>query len=154
MGQASSLPAGGGNYFLKKLQLSGSAFVYAATHKVRICFRAAVAHIKKETTTHQTMKHIITILSALALAAAINAAPGDAKGDGKGKGKGKGKGDPAAAFARLDKNSDGKVSKDEFLASPAATKDAAKAEETFKKRDKNGDGFLSKEEFAPAKKPK
>lgn len=92
------------------------------------------------------MKSIITILSVLAIAAGVQAA------DAKGGAKGKGKGDPAAAFAKLDKNGDGKISKEEFMASPAATKDAAKAEESFKKRDKNGDGSLSKEEFAPAKK--
>ncbi len=96
------------------------------------------------------MKSIITILSVLAIAAGVIAA--DAKGDGKGKGKGKG--DPAKAFARLDTNGDGKLSKEEFLASPAAKKDPAKAEQTFGKRDKNGDGFLSQEEFAPAKKAK
>ncbi len=58
------------------------------------------------------MKSIITILSVLAIAAGVNAADGKAKGDAKGKGKGKG--DPAAAFAKMDKNSDGKLSKEEF----------------------------------------
>jgi hypothetical protein len=96
------------------------------------------------------MKIIISILTIAAFSASVHAAD-DAKGKGKAKG---GKGDPAAAFAKLDKNSDGKISKEEFMASPAAQKDAAKAEESFKKRDKNGDGFLSKEEFAPASKGK
>jgi Ca2+-binding EF-hand superfamily protein len=91
------------------------------------------------------MKNIITILSVLAIAATVNAADDAAK---------KGKGDPAAAFAKMDKDSDGKVSKDEFMASPAAKKDAAKAGESFTKKDKNSDGFLSKEEAAPAKKKK
>ena len=98
------------------------------------------------------MKSIISILSVLALAATVSAADGDKpKGGAKG---GKGKGDPAAAFAKMDKDSDGKLSKDEFMASPGAKKDAAKAGESFTKRDKNNDGFLSKEEFAPAKKGK
>ncbi len=96
------------------------------------------------------MKSIITILSVLAIAAGVHAADGKAKGDAKGKGKG----DPAAAFAKLDANNDGKVSKEEFMASPSAKKDAAKAEKSFSNRDKNGDGFLSKEEFSPAKKAK
>jgi Ca2+-binding EF-hand superfamily protein len=62
--------------------------------------------------------------------------------------------DPAKAFAKLDANSDGSVSKEEFLNSPQAKKDATKAEESFGKRDKDKDGKLSKEEFAPAKKKK
>ena len=95
------------------------------------------------------MKSIITLLSVVALAATVTAAEGDAK-----KPEGKGKGDPAAAFAKLDKNGDGKVSKEEYMDSAAAKKDAAKAGESFAKRDKNGDGSLSKEEFIPAKKAK
>jgi Ca2+-binding EF-hand superfamily protein len=90
------------------------------------------------------MKNIITLLSVLAIAATVNAADAPKKG----------KGDPAAAFAKMDKDSDGKISKDEFMATPGAKKDAAKAGETFTKRDKNSDGFLSKEEMAPAKKKK
>lgn len=57
--------------------------------------------------------------------------------------------DPEAAFKKLDTNSDGKVSKDEFK---AKAKDAEKADKAFAKMDKNSDGFLSLEEFTP--KPK
>lgn len=103
-------------------------------------------------TSNQNMKKIITLLSVLAMAATVSAAEGDAKK--KGDGKAKGKGDPAAAFKKMDKDSDGKVSKEEFMATPQAKKDAAKAGESFGKRDKNGDGSLSMEEFAPAKKKK
>jgi Ca2+-binding EF-hand superfamily protein len=55
--------------------------------------------------------------------------------------------DPAAAFAKKDANSDGKVSKEEFL---KGAKDAAKAEAAFAAKDKDKDGSLSKEEFTAA----
>lgn len=97
--------------------------------------------------TQHIMKVITTILSVLALASFVNAAEGDVK---------KPKMDPAKAFAKLDANSDGSVSKEEYMASPQAKKDSAKAEKSFAGRDKDKDGKLSKEEFtaAPAKKKK
>ena len=97
--------------------------------------------------TQHIMTVITTILSVLALASFVNAAEGDAK---------KPKMDPAKAFAKLDANSDGSVSKEEYMASPQAKKDSAKAEKSFAGRDKDKDGKLSKEEFtaAPAKKKK
>ena len=55
-------------------------------------------------------------------------------------------------FKKLDKDGNGSVSKEEFLASPGAKKDAAKATERFGKMDKNSDGSLSKEEMTPKKK--
>ena len=94
------------------------------------------------------MKAITTILSVLALASFVNAAEGDAK-------KEKPKMDPAKAFAKMDANSDGSVSKEEFMATPQAKKDAAKAEKGFAGKDKDGDGKITKEEFtAPGKKKK
>lgn len=54
-------------------------------------------------------------------------------------------------FSAKDKNADGKLSKEEFL---AKAKDAAKAEKGFEKLDKDKDGFLSKEEFTKRGKPK
>ena len=58
--------------------------------------------------------------------------------------------DPEAMFKKMDKNSDGKVSKEEFS---AKAKDAAKADKAFAKLDKDGDGSLTLEEFkARAKK--
>jgi hypothetical protein len=91
------------------------------------------------------MKRTITTLAALAISAAFVTAADEAK---KGAKK---PADPAAAFAKLDANSDGSVSKEEFT---AKAKDKAKAETAFGKKDKDGDGKLSKEEFmaTPAKK--
>lgn len=60
---------------------------------------------------------------------------------------------PEEQFKKLDANSDGKVSLEEYKGKRTGDK-ATKAEETFKKRDKNNDGSLSLEEFAPKKKAK
>ena len=91
------------------------------------------------------MKVITTIISVLAIASFVNAAEGDAK---------KPKADPAKAFAKLDSNSDGSISKEEWMASPQGKKDAAKAEKAFGGKDKDKDGKLSKEEFTAAPKKK
>jgi len=53
--------------------------------------------------------------------------------------------DPQAAFAKKDKNSDGFLSKEEFV---GKAKDPAKGEASFAKKDKNSDGEISLEEFA------
>jgi len=98
------------------------------------------------------MKAITSILSILALAATLNAADGDApKKPEAGKGD-KPKMSPEERFKALDKDSNGTISKEEFMASPGAKKDAAKAGEMFTKMDKNTDGSLSKEEMTPKKK--
>ena len=89
------------------------------------------------------MKRTITTLAAVAISAAFVTAADEAK---KPEGA-KPKADPAAAFAKMDANSDGSVSKEEFL---AKAKDKAKSEASFAKRDKDGDGKLSKEEFTAA----
>lgn len=98
------------------------------------------------------MKAITSILSILALSATLQAADGDApKKPEAGKGK-KAPPTPDQMIKNLDKDGNGTISKEEFLASPQAKKDAAKAEERFGKMDKNKDGSLSKEELTP--KPK
>lgn len=96
------------------------------------------------------MKAITSILSILALAATLNAAEGDAKKPEAGKKKAPPS--PEQRLKMLDKDGNGSVSKEEFLASPAAKKDATKAGEQFTKMDKNSDGSLSLEELTP--KPK
>jgi len=71
----------------------------------------------------------------------------------KGPGGDKPRPDPAAMFAKVDTNSDGKISLEEFLASPRGKKDPVKAEEAFKRMDKDSDGSLTPEEMAPPKRP-
>ena len=75
------------------------------------------------------------ILSALLATAALSFGADEAK---------KKPADPEAAFKKLDKDNDGKLSLDEFKAN---AKDPAKAEQQFKKLDTNGDGSLSLDEF-------
>jgi hypothetical protein len=53
----------------------------------------------------------------------------------------------SATFAKLDKDKDGKLSKEEFSAGRAVED----AEKWFGLRDANGDGFISREEFLPGK---
>ena len=78
--------------------------------------------------------------------------PNLASADDKGKGEKK-KRDPAAVFKKLDKDSDGKLSLEEFV---GKRKDKAKtkAEARFKKLDKDGDSAVSLEEFKSGGKKK
>jgi hypothetical protein len=94
------------------------------------------------------MKSITSILAILALAATVNAAEGDKKPEG-GKKKAP---DMEAMFKKLDKDGNGSISKEEYMASPQAKKDEAKAGERFGKMDKDKDGSLSKAEMTPKKK--
>ncbi len=77
-------------------------------------------------------KTILAIITTLGLCAGAASA----------KGTGKHEGD---YFAKLDTNSDGLISLDEFT---AKAKDSAKAKEIFAKADTNKDGSLDKTEFA------
>lgn len=96
------------------------------------------------------MKVITSLLAILALSAVTSfAAEGDAPKKPAGD---KPKLSPEEMITKLDTDKDGKVSKVEFLASPQAKKDEAKATARFGKMDKNSDGFLTKEEMTPKKK--
>ncbi len=103
------------------------------------------------------MKRIITTFAALAMSVAFSTAADEAKKPdaapaAPAAGEAKKGGGAEAAFAKKDKDSDGNLTKEEFV---AGAKDPAKAEAAFAKRDANGDGKVSKEEFAahgPAKK--
>ncbi len=83
----------------------------------------------------------------LALVAGLFATPAFAKGN-KGAKADK---TPEGQFAKLDANSDGKVTLDEYKASPEAVKLAAKkpeaVEKAFKKIDADGDGNVTLAEF-------
>jgi hypothetical protein len=106
------------------------------------------------------MKKFLVLATTLVAGLAVGLAQAEeGKGDGKGKGKG---GDPAkraeAMIKALDKDGNGTVSKEEFLAGPMATKakaDGKDPEKGFAARDTNKDGQLDKAELsAPPKAPK
>lgn len=60
--------------------------------------------------------------------------------------------DPEKRFAKLDKNSDGKLSLEEYQAGGRKQADPEKRAKLFKKIDADGDGFVSKDEFLAAMK--
>ena len=107
------------------------------------------------------MKAFITTLGALALAGSLAIAedkppgppPGGPGGGGPGGPGGRERPNPGEAFKKLDANSDGSVSLEEFKAGPRAQKDPARAEEIFKKMDKDSDGKLTLEEFKAGRPP-
>jgi hypothetical protein len=53
----------------------------------------------------------------------------------------------AKAFDAMDKNADGNLSKDEFMATKKNQEDPERAGKVFAKLDKDANGILSKEEF-------
>jgi len=87
---------------------------------------------------------IIKLLSLAAIGAAFSLTAAFADDD-KEKKPEKKKADPAARFAKLDADSDGKVTADELKA--GFKKKPEMAEKMMKAKDKNKDGSLSKEEF-------
>lgn len=58
-------------------------------------------------------------------------------------------GDPTIGWKnmlkQMDKNKDGKITRDEFMS--IYKKNAAQAEKNFKWHDKNGDGIITQEEY-------
>ena len=72
------------------------------------------------------------------------------------EGADKPKADPAKAFAKIDANSDGSVTKAEFMASPRGQKDPEKAAKKFTKMDADANGSVNLDEFkaSAAKKDK
>lgn len=99
------------------------------------------------------MKTCIHTLGAMAIAASIcfgqdGQPPKGPGGPGKGK-----RPNPEEIFKKLDANSDGAVSLDEFKAGPRAKEHPEKAEEIFKKIDTDGNGSLSLEEFKAHRPP-
>ncbi len=66
--------------------------------------------------------------------------PGDEHGHGARR-------TPEEMLKRLDTNQDGKISLEEWKASPRSQKDPSRAEEMFKKLDTNHDGVITLEEL-------
>ena len=103
------------------------------------------------------MKILITTCSALALAATLSLAqdkpaappPGAPPGGGEGRPRP----NPEEAFKKLDANSDGSVTLDEFKAGPRAQQNPERAEGAFKRMDKDSDGKLTLEEFKSGRPP-
>jgi Ca2+-binding EF-hand superfamily protein len=88
------------------------------------------------------MKSITVMLAAMALSSTLVLAQDDEK-----KGEDHPKRSPEKIMKKLDTNSDGKISLEEWKASPRHQKDPAKAEELFKTMDTNKDGFISMDEL-------
>ena len=102
------------------------------------------------------MKTCIHTLGAMAIAASLcfgqDGQPPKSPGGSGGPGKGNHP-KPEEIFKKLDTNSDGSLSLDEFKAGPRAQKDPAKAEEIFKKIDSDSSGSVSLEEFKAHRPP-
>jgi hypothetical protein len=100
----------------------------------------------------KTLKLVLSTL-ALSLLAAVAGPDGkEGKGPG-GEGKGPGGKPGEAMFKRLDADSSGDISLDEFKKGPRFANDAAKAEEVYKKIDANGDGKVTLEEMKAMRPP-
>lgn len=89
------------------------------------------------------MKKLYVSLAAVAFFTGACALPAQAADD-------KEKPAPEEQFKKMDKNSDNKVSFEEFK----GKRDEAKAKTAFDKKDANKDGFLSLEEFKATPKKK
>jgi len=88
------------------------------------------------------MKTCIQTLSIMALAASFSFAEEAPKGPEKPK-----RPNPEKLFAKIDTDSSGSLSLDEFKASPMGKRNEAKAEEIYKKMDKDSADGVSLEEF-------
>ena len=87
-----------------------------------------------------TMKRSSLVLVAIAASALLLPVRAE-------EGTDKPKADPAKAFAKIDANSDGSVTKEEFVASPRGQKDPEKAAKKFTKMDADANGSVSLDEF-------
>lgn len=104
---------------------------------------------------HQTkntnMKTALYSVSVMLIATSLSFAQNKPKGPG-GPGKHP-RPAPAEIFAKLDADSDGNVTLEEFKKSPRAQENEAKAEEIFTKIDADADGNVTIEEFKAHRPP-
>jgi hypothetical protein len=96
------------------------------------------------------MKTTLSIISVLALATSLTYAQEAPRGPKK---PGKDHPAPEEIFKKLDADSSGSVSLEEFKASKRAQEKPEKAEEIFNSIDKDGNGELSLEEFKSHRPP-
>ncbi len=94
------------------------------------------------------MKYLITTLGTLAAAVSLSLAQdAPAPKEGGKDGERHQRPNPEDIFKKLDSNSDGAISLEEFKAGRLGQKDPAKAEEIYKKMDKDSDGKVTLDEF-------
>ena len=100
------------------------------------------------------MKKITLLLTIAAAGAsfAIAQEPPPTEGGDRPKGERK-RPSPEETFKRLDADSNGSLSLEEFKANPRAQKDPAGSEARFKEMDKDSNGSLSAEEFKAGRPP-
>lgn len=96
------------------------------------------------------MKTYLHLIGAMAIATSLTCAEEAPKEPKK---PGKTPPDLEAVFKKLDADSSGSLSLEEFKASGRAKENPEKAEEIFKKIDKDGNGSLSLEEFKTHRPP-
>jgi Ca2+-binding EF-hand superfamily protein len=94
------------------------------------------------------MKITITLCTLLLCSGLVLKAADEPK-----KGEAKAKASPEEMFKKLDKNGDGKLSKEEFIGKKEGEA-KEKAEKAFAAKDKDKDGFLTLEEFKAGGKKK
>ena len=110
-------------------------------------FKGVASLFGSRTTSYRTAITWATVTTfAGSLCFAEDKPPGPPPGGPEGKG-GRPHANPDEAFKKLDANSDGGITLDEFKAGPRGQKDPARAEAAYKKIDKDGDGKVTLEEF-------